>query len=45
MTLLAVDGVVVESYEQGIPLLRSAARPIKLAFSATALGREASEEI
>ena len=40
MTLLSVDGVVVTSYEQGIPLLQAAGRPVKLAFSAAALGRQ-----
>jgi hypothetical protein len=34
MTLLSVDGQVVTSYAQGMPLLISAGRPVRLQFSA-----------
>jgi hypothetical protein len=39
MTLLAVDGQVVSSYAQGMPLLKRAGRPVRLRFSAVAYGR------
>jgi hypothetical protein len=39
MTLLAVDDQVVSSYNQGMPLLKDARRPVRLCFSAVAWGR------
>jgi hypothetical protein len=43
MTLLAVDGQVVSSYSQGMPLLDAAGRPVRLQFSAAIMPFETEE--
>jgi hypothetical protein len=40
MTLLAVDGQVVTSMSQCMPLMRAARRPVRLRFSAASAGRK-----